>query len=376
LIKWNIMNIFLKARMGLRFSTEAAKSPPPALREREDDFTVRAMGLLCNDIEYMSEHIPTPSDNSTFSYNFEPLMLPVDAYGYIQSFLPTETQAIQEFFDKYGVVVVRNCLNEIELTKSINEAWSFLERHSDSAIDRNDSSTWIDKNWPRLQQLGILGDNYILSPQMVLNRSNSHIHSAFSAVLRSTELITGIQRLSMMRPTAPPNGRPEWRTATDFLHVDMCPCCGGSTTFGFQTGDTKLCTYDGGTHVEGGGDFPLRVQGFTALWDCPVEAGGFQVIPGFHRYIRGWAHQLKQKNMLETCRFKGNATSFDVPHDDPLRTEGHAQPVPVRAGSCVIWSSALPHGTFPCSSGERGRLVQYITKARVDDKAYKPLSLE
>lgn len=53
-----------------------------------------------------------------------------------------------------------------------------------------------------------------------------------------------------------------------------------------------------------------------------------------------------------------------VPKDDPMRHD--AQPVPIRAGSLVIWSSALPHGTFPNDSS-RGRVVQYIKMTRVDD---------
>ena len=53
-----------------------------------------------------------------------------------------------------------------------------------------------------------------------------------------------------------------------------------------------------------------------------------------------------------------------VPEDDPMRHD--VQAVPLRAGSIVIWSSALPHGTFPNDSA-RGRMIQYVKMVRVDD---------
>lgn len=360
--------------MGKSLSKSLSNSPPHNLKEKEDAYTVNAMACVYEDVERMASCSPRQMDHSSYRYNFEPMVLPKDNDGYIITFSPEDGEGIRRFFDDYGMVVVRDCLNEEELSRSVEEAWQFLERHSDNAIDRNNPTTWTDRNWPRLQKLGILGDTFVLSPQMEANRYVRNLDLAYGAVLRTSKLRTATQRLSMMRPTRPPNGQKEWATSSSFLHVDMCPCCGGSTTFGFKTRDVDSNTYSGGTL--GPGDFPLRVQGFTALWDCPEEAGGFHVVPGFHKHIRGWARQLIEEGKCRGCVFRGTSTSFDVPPDDPMRTQNLAQRVPVRAGSTVIWSSALPHGTFPCSSGQRGRLIQYIAKAREDDPAYGTLPFE
>eukprot|EP00761_Pharyngomonas_kirbyi_P003996 gb/GECH01004000.1/.p1 GENE.gb/GECH01004000.1/~~gb/GECH01004000.1/.p1 ORF type:complete len:134 (+),score=20.31 gb/GECH01004000.1/:1-402(+) len=107
----------------------------------------------------------------------------------------------------------------------------------------------------------------------------------------------------------------------------------------------------------------IRVQGIISVKDCGPNDGGFHCVPGFHHYIRGWAHENRD-------RFDPTMqdTTFQVPPNDPIRN--HVQRMPMRAGILLIWNSMLPHGNFPNES-ENGRMVQYIKMAPLEDRAVK-----
>ena len=78
--------------------------------------------------------------------------LPMDQDGYVQSFeiitnsddqkvIEENKREIQDFFNKYGVVVIANILNEKELELSCNELFDFVEKNF-KGFDRNDPNTW------------------------------------------------------------------------------------------------------------------------------------------------------------------------------------------------------------------------------------------
>ncbi len=99
---------------------------------------------------------------------------------------------------------------------------------------------------------------------------------------------------------------------------------------------------------------PLAYQGVLALSDTPLDGGGFQCVPGFHKRIESW---LEHYPPGYDSRFP-DITGFDI------RT------VDMQAGDLLIFNSLLPHGnTANCSS--MPRLAQYITMqpwARLDHK--------
>jgi len=316
-------------------------------------------------------------DNSMIDYVYEPSpQVPVDEEGYVQAFYVNEVQNIQQFWDKFGFVVIRECLTTEECTLSEKEAWDFIERHHPE-IKRNDSHSW--ESWPSLKQLGILGDIPVLSPRLFANRFKPEIHSAFAQVFGTEKLWVSIGRLSMMRPTrGVPMKRicskeqtesisdadckqaefelvdkPEWRTVSNWLHWDQNPWTGRTTTYGFRF-----------KSIDANKGYQVKTQGILALRDCGPCDGGFHAVPGFHNKIRGWAHanrHLFNPNSMDT--------TIQVPAEDPIRND--VKRLPIRAGSLLIWHSALPHGTFPNDSN-RGRLIQYIRMARADDEATQP----
>jgi len=297
------------------------------------------------------------ADNSEFQYKYEKLDLPVDGEGYCKAFDVKEVEEFCAFFEKYGVVVIKDVLTEEECSRSESEVWDLIGRMSRNKrggeIKRDDPDTW--ESWIELSKIGILGNDCILSKQMFENRQNPKIYESFRQILGKDDLMVTVSRASMMRPTKDVKfsdgvrNKPEWKTIEGWLHWDMNMWTGWTTTFSWKVLDNS----------QNRGYDRLRVQGWVSVVDCGPADGGFHCVPGFSSHMRGWAYQNKDK--FNPKRFD---TTFQVPADDPIRKD--IQRVAVRKGSLVIWNSKTPHGTFPNDSSH-GRMIQYITMADEND---------
>lgn len=352
--------------MGNQQSNEFDEKNPQSLYDKELIATADYAHEL-NKNAMLSCHLSssgeknTPCDNSSIEYNYELLDLPKDEEGFCKAFALEEEQEILNFFKKYGVVVVKDILTEVECTNTEDEIWEFISRHTDNQVQRENPESW--ENWPPLKQLGILGNMFILSKQCFENRQNPKIAKIFKVILETNDVFVNVGRVSAMRPTKNVliNGKiedkEEWKTLPNWLHWDMNPWTGLTSTFSFHSRDFyKNRGYD-----------TTKLQGFISCVDCGPKDGGFHCVPGFQNHIRGWANEnLKY--------FKENdfdvAGSIQVPKSDPIWND--IQTVPVRKGSLLIWSSCLPHGTFPNDS-DHGRMIQYIKMARKDDFSVAPI---
>jgi len=368
--------------MGLGLSSSSRYTPPAAITEfhgvkigkdcsvgeREAVGTQVMMSELTeNKLKNASdwEGGPPKIDNTRFAnHDLRYPKLPKDSDGYVQEFDLSDEKGIRAFFEEYGVVVIKKCLNSEECALSRDELWSRIERIC-KGVDRKDPHTF--EKWPGLAHLGILGNDVVLSKQFCENRQNPNVHKAFATLFNTEKLWGVVGRASAMRPTVlknPKFGQPgeeefqekkQWRTIPNWLHWDMDPFTGRATTFAWKVRDPMF---------NKGYDF-LRVQGIVALGDCGPDDGGFQCVPGFHQHIRTWAAQNDDK--YKKGLLPG---SYPIPKDDPMHA--HVQTCPVREGSLLIWDSRIPHCTFPNKS-QRGRMIQYIKMAPVDDKAIQPL---
>lgn len=320
----------------------------------------------------------SPGDDEVF----HPAPLPVDSDGFIISFNLEQEQEILSFFEKHGVVVVANVLTDEECTRSVDDVWKFLQNTYNPDIQRDQPETW-ESSWPRFSQMGILGNERWLYPQACDNRQNPNIYQVFRTLLGDHELIVNVTRAGLMRPTKniyfptlnKTEDRENWKTLSEWLHLDMNPLTGRATTYGFEhVGESSTESTKNPLEAQNkpfnNGMRTRKLQGILALVDCHEENGGFHAVPGFQHYINTWTKQ-NQEACFDSNK-GGDPTTVQIPENDPIRQ--HIQRMPIRKGSLLVWDNRLPHGNFPNNSNAM-RIVQYLHMAPVSDEAVRPYPL-
>ncbi|CAF1414000.1 unnamed protein product [Adineta ricciae] len=262
-----------------------------------------------------------------------------DDEGFTKSFSINETNELLDFFHKYGFVVIRDIVDsQSQIENTVDEIWNLL-RVLNPKIDKNDSSTWEDANWPI--QMGLKDGGFISHMSDVAtkmcweNRQHPNIVKLFQILLQQDDLWVKFDRYGFMRPTKDIpftnkdnnsitiEDRPEWRSKPNWLHWDQNPW-----------------KYP---------DF-MGIQGLLALSDTNSNTGGFHCVPSFTHRFKQWSIDNEQAH-----RSRGGLVN--VPSDDPIRNE--VKQIHVRKGSFVAWDSRLPHGNFP-NNNNQFRIVQYI----------------
>eukprot|EP00608_Synchroma_pusillum_P000081 CAMPEP_0198443448 /NCGR_PEP_ID=MMETSP1452-20131203/70101_1 /TAXON_ID=1181717 /ORGANISM="Synchroma pusillum, Strain CCMP3072" /LENGTH=551 /DNA_ID=CAMNT_0044164085 /DNA_START=55 /DNA_END=1710 /DNA_ORIENTATION=- len=307
----------------------------------------------------------------TGSYNFVPTPAPLTADGFVQDFDVSDEAGIRHFFDTYGFVVVRDAVSRQACEDTIDEVWGSLAVRG---VDRHDSETW--ESWPWGSKVGMLGSEPMVLPSMCRNRESPVIHRLFAMLHGDDDLRVNIDRAGVMRPTK--NIRrggelcedvPEFRVIPEWVHLDMNPWTFRSTTSFYQS---RCMEPDAPTQpIEDFGEpyHTLRTQGILNLLDHAEQDGGFHCVPGFHKFIRDWAVANEHLRVKNTMPNVYDESTVQIPKDDPVRNA--VQRIPMRAGSFLVFNSALPHGAFPNQS-ERFRMVQYIRMVPRADPAFQP----
>ncbi|CAM4790776.1 unnamed protein product [Rotaria magnacalcarata] len=170
--------------------------------------------------------------------------------------------------------------------------------------------------------------------------------------------------------------RENWKTKSDWLHLDMNPLTGRATTYRFEhvaegpfdNSNDPLDVQNQSTH---NGMRKWKLQVILALDDCCEEDGGFHAVPGFQNYIATWKKE-NQQLYIDTNK-GGDPTAVQIPIDDPIRQ--HMQRMPIRKGSLLVWDSRLPHGNYPNNSNHM-RIIQYLHMAPITDEALRSLPLK
>ena len=93
---------------------------------------------------------------------------------------------------------------------------------------------------------------------------------------------------------------------------------------------------------------PYQVQGVLYLVDTAAGEGGFQCVPGVHRWVSDWAQGRSDEEIRDQ--------RLDLRH---AREIGAPIEVEAEAGDFIVWHSALPHGNSRNCS-EKPRLAQYV----------------
>ncbi len=290
------------------------------------------------------------------------LAVPVDADGYIISYDANDYSGIQQFFDVFGFVVVRDVLNQQECQATIDEIWETQCAMSRGMVKRDDIQTW-GKHWPGMRGEGISGGSCVVKPQFVRNRSNAKIHHVASVLLSDKKLLTNIDRFGIFRPTIE---HPEWKTTRN-VHLDMNPVYWYESPDAHKDEDlVNSLTYEApldfilennvvGSRATAYGK-KVHIQGLINLADNRDEDGGFHVCPRVHARL---AEVTKQKLELWRKQF-GDENKFCVlPEEGNEDIHRLATRVTARAGSLVFWSQLSPHGSAPNNSGNF-RYSQFI----------------
>lgn len=128
--------------------------------------------------------------------------------------------------------------------------------------------------------MGLIGGGQpVVLPQAIKNRCNENIYKAYCAATGETQFLAAHERYGFMRPT---KNNPEWKTIDKWLHIDMSWYTKETSVFGYQESEYKENTKGNLEY------FNQYYQGVLAVEDCPIETGGFHIVPGFHSIIEQW----------------------------------------------------------------------------------------
>lgn len=217
------------------------------------------------------------------------------------------TEEHRAFLEEWGYVVVPDVVPGELCDAVVETIFDFLE------MDANDPEDWYREP---LRPGGMIE---IYQHQALWNtRQHPRMHQLFAELWGDEKLRVSIDRVGMKPPRHPDH--PEYEHK-GFIHWDT------------DTSQTPI---------------PFYVQGVLSLTDTDADMGGFQCVPGFHKNLEAWiAEQPADRNPF---------------HPDLSRLPAGMKPTPIpaKAGSMTIWSTALAHGNGH-NLGKRARFSQYIS---------------
>lgn len=267
------------------------------------------------------------------------IVAPTDKDGFCVTFDVANREGIREFFHKYGFVCIADVFSTAEIDDTNKEFFSQFDPNNDASVESFFDSQPFSK-------FGVMGNEPdISSISMLRNRQSEKVYDSFCAIFNRKDLIVDHDRFGALRPTV---NHESWKTIDRWLHLDCNPVTGGVAVESFS-GGTALHDWN----------LTFLVQGFIALTDARKENGGFQCVPGGHRYAKEWT---KKDGRI--------GSTLVVNQNDPIRE--FIQKIAVRSGTLVVWNSFLFHANHPNLS-DQWRLVQYIRMYPVNITPFQPL---
>ncbi|GAM20633.1 hypothetical protein SAMD00019534_038080 [Acytostelium subglobosum LB1] len=261
----------------------------------------------------------------------------------------------QEFFNRFGFVVVRDVLTGDDCDRTVSEIFDIIESKS-PRFKRNDRSTW--DHFPTeesIMQYGSPSRPPIFTRQFLMNRQNPRVYRVFAELLKNPDLMVNNDRCCFFRPTVNTPGvalgKPEWSTKSN-VHLDMNP-------FNWM-GDGSMCRQElDRLRYDRLGEFiqennqpsqhdGRQLQAVLNLLENHEEDGGYVVVPGFMNHFVDYFNTKKPEY---------SQPSWNWQTKDPLFK--FAKRISMRKGSMVIWDQRMPHGSFNNTSSNP-RMAQFI----------------
>lgn len=191
------------------------------------------------------------------------------------------------FWDENGYVVVHDAVPQENLDAVIQAVSEFLDIHPD------DPKSWYDDPPRRLGFVEMYHHQALWD-----NRQYPRVYDVFREIWGTERLWVSFDRANMTPPELPdePNGFNE-----PLIHWD----------------------FDASLHPD-----RFMVQGVLYLTDTEEDQGGFQCVPGFHRYFHEWV----KTQPADRNTHLPDTTGLPIKH------------ISGKAGDLIIWHSLLPHG--------------------------------
>ncbi|CAF1065447.1 unnamed protein product [Adineta ricciae] len=216
-------------------------------------------------------------------------------------------QGVKHLTDR-GYAVFSDILTREEISDSIDLFWKHLEHlPKPCSIRRDDSKTW-NKNWPGLNELGIINDYGMgQSEFMWFVRGNPNVKKVFSEIWNSDELFVSFDGAGCFRDW---HLNPDWKTDSGWYHCDQNP---------FQK--PQRCS----------------VQGLVALTDNDESTGGLVIVPGSHERFVDLQFTVDERAVW--------GDYVNIPSE--LAAQIHPILVKCKAGDLVVWDSRCVHCNTP-----------------------------
>ncbi|CAJ1409566.1 unnamed protein product [Effrenium voratum] len=233
------------------------------------------------------------------------------------------------FWEANGYLVVPDAIPAALAAQTAEAIYAFV------GADRGDPDTWYrnkwdiycdklpDGKWPHHGPCGMV-QMYHHSTLWAI-RQTVAIHGIFADLYGTEALYVTTDRAHFKAPENPKF--PEWSDPGE-VHKDL--------HWDIETSEAEW-------------PVPFAIQGIVYLEDTPAELGALRVVPGFHRLLGPWSKSFGQRSGRE-C---------------PAQLQAMARHVEAKAGSLVLWLSALPHGPSR-NVGRVPRVSAYVAMLPVD----------
>lgn len=247
--------------------------------------------------------------------------------------------AALEYLSAHGYVVMRNVLNENEVSTAHELLWDFLS--STLGWQRGKMETWDEKlfrfvglpHWGIVKAAGAGQSEFVWYA-----RTRPRIRQIFARIWGTSQLLTSFDGFNMFLP---------WH-------------------HGFQKTDTGWLHCDQGDRKQG----LVTVQSFVALTAQNANTGGLLVIPGSHHAHESWVNETSPGAENDFVQVVGSNPLLQLPR----------QLVVCEPGDLVLWDSRCVHCNTPAMlqptspEGELLRVAAYVCmvpKARASQECLR-----
>ena len=298
---------------------------------------------------------PEPPTHSDISYDDK-------LEQFTKSFNIDETKEINEFFKKYGFVIIKNMVSVSNCDKTEKEITDLMK------FDKNKPITY--EKWSSFgkEKDGLVSRKPLFTPYILNNRQNDKIFNIFSRLLASTNLQVTYESCYFLRPTK--NIKFEdnsirsidgWKTKkTIKLDMDINKCYNEANEMINTLKNmnyTNLTNFINETCIFSFKATPLNIQGLINLSSNKNNDGGFSCVPGFHKYFIHW-----HKHVCKNLSIQNNSYISNIkPHtdiykkyifddNDPIKDK--LVKINMRIGSLLIWDNRIPYCIEPNNSNK------------------------